>query len=254
MGRWISKNISKSWITPLVFSIFIHAIFIFIFTEKITKQQSEQKTPKQKPMKLIKSYLVVSKVKPKTEIVDVEVDKLTTKVKRALPAEQNKVIKQPVLKEKVVSEQLVKEKTKTEASQTKVKELTSIPDSATKVKKNIPSISAARNYLNQQQSAPPTSWQQHQLANEKSNFQSYQQNIKSRKYDGKFTTGIRGMTDLGESADGSQLVKSGDGCYSIKKDQFGDSLWLNTPCPLSADPLRQAYRNSMDKYLKKKQN
>jgi hypothetical protein len=262
MSRWISNNVPKTWLTPLVFSIFIHVIIVVI----LALNTIEPRKPIQKPMTAIKSYLVVAKPKKiiqpkvtKTEIVQPKVvktktDKTVTKVKskKTSPTVQEKsVIKEKPAQKNIVTKELIKEKSKTGIPEAQVKNLTPAPKSTTSATKRFSGISAARNYLNQQQPVPPTSWQQHQLTNEKSNFQDFQQNQKAKKYDGTFTPEISTMKDLGTSADGSQLIKSGDACYAIKRDQFGDSVWLSTNCPLSTDPLRQAYRASMDKYLKK---
>jgi len=209
MEKWSSKKQMPKWLTPVLFSIFIHVIIVAILVQQhLSEQTSQQKTQVKKPIKAIKSYLIVAK--PKEE-----------------PIQSSSVVEQP-------------------------NPQTPPPSSMMIIKKKSSGISAARDYLNQNQSIPPTSWQEHQFEQTKNKLNEQVENEKAKKYDGKFTPDISGMTDLGKTGDGSQLIKSGDACYVIQKNSLGDSVWLGTPCPLSTDPLRQAYRKSMDKYLKKK--
>lgn len=250
MEKWSSKKQMPKWLTPVLFSIFIHVIIVAILVQQhLSEQTSQQKAQVNKPIKAIKSYLIVAKPKvKKVAVKKVEPKKAPTKTppepKPTPPPEKKKVTKAaPAKTKEPVQSSIVVEQPNPQ---------TPPPSSMMIMNKKPAGISAARDYLNQNQSIPPTSWQDHQFEQTKNKLNKQVENEKAKKYDGKFTSGISGMTDLGEQGDGSQLVKSGDACYVIQKDQFGDSVWLNTPCPLSADPLRQAYRNSMDKYLKKK--
>lgn len=122
--------------------------------------------------------------------------------------------------------------------------------SSKQINKEIPNMSLVRDYLNNKV-APPASWEQHQQEQQNQTWHAQQKRQVMKKFKGKFVPDIPGMKDLGKLGDGSQLIKQDGSCYAIKRDQFGDSLWLNTPCPLSSNPLRKAYRKSMSKYLKK---
>jgi hypothetical protein len=262
MEKWSSKKQMPKWLTPVLFSIFIHVIIVAILVQQhLSEQTSQQKTQVKKPIKAIKSYLIVAKPKvKKVAVKKVEPKKAPTKI---LP-KPKKVVKETIKKESKPTPPPEKKKV-AKATPAKTKEpiqsssvveqpnpQTPPPSSMMIIKKKSSGISAARDYLNQNQSIPPTSWQEHQFEQTKNKLNEQVENEKAKKYDGKFTPDISGTTDLGKTGDGSQLIKSGDACYVIQKNSFGDSVWLGTPCPLSTDPLRQAYRKSMDKYLKKK--
>lgn len=257
MEKWSAKIQTPKWLAPVLFSIFIHAIIVTI----LVQHELSATTPKQKAQTntAIKSYLIVAKPKIKKAVVKKQ------KAPTPPPAKKT-IVKKPVAKPEAIKPKTVKpkapivKKPEQNAAQepTVVEKPTSTPTAPTSsmmiINKKPSSISNARDYLNQNQSMPPTSWQEHQFQQTQKKLNEQVENEKAKKYDGKFTPDISGMTDLGKTGDGSQLIKSGDACFVIQKNSLGDSVWLGTPCPLSTDPLRQAYRKSMDKYLKKKQN
>jgi hypothetical protein len=245
MEKWSSKKQMPKWLTPVLFSIFIHVIIVAILVQQhLSEQTSQQKTQVKKPIKAIKSYLIVAKPKVKKVAVKKVVKETIKKESKPTPPPEKKKVAKATpakTKEPIQSSSVVEQPNPQ----------TPPPSSMMIIKKKSSGISAARDYLNQNQSIPPTSWQEHQFEQTKNKLNEQVENEKAKKYDGKFTPDISGMTDLGKTGDGSQLIKSGDACYVIQKNSLGDSVWLGTPCPLSTDPLRQAYRKSMDKYLKK---
>lgn len=272
MERQNKTNNSINWRNAIFVSILIHFVLIVLiiqFSPPLKRSNKSHIKQHDKPNTIISSYLLSAPKKINVELRPS--DRPTTKTKDqqshtvgqpALNSKPNIKTSKPVIKTVVknkifdTSPSKLKAEIKPQATainpkhKVKAKKQNKNSDSALAINQNISSMSHVREYLDNKVT-PPTNWEQHQKEQQNQTWHAQQKRQVIKKFKGEFVPDIPGMKDLGELGDGSQLIKHDGSCYAIKRDQFGDSLWLNTPCPLSSNPLRKAYRKSMSKYLKK---
>lgn len=238
----------RHWIVPVGFAVCGHfLVFLLLLLGQFNSKPARIK-PAAEKNSLITSYLVVAPPKRPDSSATSE----------TLEPENTVVVTEPVSnaepstnvpEEKVDSIIDAKKSNSTAptANEPKISEAISAKTSESGTRRRLSQqqlMQATRSYLSEQAAQPDLNWQTHQQQELRQKLEK----MAETKSTESFLPKISGIREIAVSADGSRLVKYGDRCVSISRNEFGDQQWLNATCPNSADETRELLRKSLAKY------